>query len=217
MSRLTLLIFTVACSGRTAGPKNLPLEEARTALQALAPSESLRPVSAFSGIEDSTTRSAALFLEMGKVFTHPRCTNCHPSSDRPLQGETMQPHMPPVQRGADGHGTATLACSTCHGTEHAVFVTGEGSVPGNPHWALAPREMAWEGVSIGSICEQVRDPARNGGKSLEELVTHNAEDGLVGYAWDPGPGREPAPGSQALFGALTRAWVDSGAACPTPE
>ncbi|MEY8837886.1 Isoquinoline 1-oxidoreductase subunit, partial [Cribrihabitans sp. XS_ASV171] len=30
-----------------------------------------------------------------------------------------------------------------------------------------------------------------------------------------GTGREPAPGSQEVFGELTRAWIDTGAACPT--
>jgi len=28
-------------------------------------------------------------------------------------------------------------------------------------------------------------------------------------------GREPAPGTQAAFGSLVKAWADSGAACPT--
>ena len=28
---------------------------------------------------------------------------------------------------------------------------------------------------------------------------------------------EPVPGSQELFGQLAKAWVDTGAACPTPD
>ena len=74
--------------------------------------------------------------------------------------------------------------------------------------------MGWIGATVAEICEQIKDPARNGGKSLEELHEHNAEDGLVGWGWEPGDGRTPAPGSQALFGQLTRAWIDSGAHCP---
>jgi hypothetical protein len=31
------------------------------------------------------------------------------------------------------------------------------------------------------ICEQIKDPKRNGGKSLEEFVHHMAEDSLVGW------------------------------------
>ena len=42
-----------------------------------------------------------------------------------------------------------------------------------------------------------------------------AKDELVGWAWKPGVGREPAPGTQAAFGALVKAWAESGAACPT--
>jgi hypothetical protein len=41
-----------------------------------------------------------------------------------------------------------------------------------------------------------------------------AEDHLVGWAWNPGDGRKPAPGTQAQFGALVQAWIDTGAKCP---
>ncbi|PYM55919.1 MAG: Isoquinoline 1-oxidoreductase subunit, partial [Candidatus Rokuibacteriota bacterium] len=37
---------------------------------------------------------------------------------------------------------------------------------------------------------------------------------LVGWAWNPGADREPAPGTQAMFGALVKAWAASGAVCP---
>ena len=48
--------------------------------------------------------------------------------------------------------------------------------------------MAWVGKSLGEICEQIKDPARNGGKSMEELIHHMAEDSLVGWGWHPGVG-----------------------------
>ena len=95
-----------------------------------------------------------------------------------------------------------------------TFANGEGSIPGNPAWHLAPRVMAWQGLSLRAICEQLKDRRRNGGKSLAELQHHNAEDSLVGWGWKPGLGRAPAPGSQKLFGDLTQAWIDTGAACP---
>jgi hypothetical protein len=41
-----------------------------------------------------------------------------------------------------------------------------------------------------------------------------AEDGLVGWGWQPGPGRTPAPGSQKELGELVKAWIDTGAHCP---
>ena len=76
-----------------------------------------------------------------------------------------------------------------------------------------------EGGSTGStdICEQLKDPARNGHKTLAQLIEHNAQDPLVAWGWQPGGGREPAPGTQAQFGELTRAWVETGAECPSEE
>jgi hypothetical protein len=174
----------------------------------------LRPASAFGSIADRDQRSAALFIELGAVITHPRCTNCHPRTDSPLQGDQRVLHSPPVTRGPDGHGVAGMQCSTCHGPRHVPFDAGPGSIPGNAKWALAPAEMAWEGKSIGEICEQLRDRTRNGGMTLAEIQHHNAEDILVAYGWDPGPGRQPAPGTQREFGELTQAWIDSGAICP---
>jgi hypothetical protein len=74
--------------------------------------------------------------------------------------------------------------------------------------------MAWQGKSLGEICNQIRDPNRNGGFTLARLHAHMAEDHLVGWAWHPGKGRTPAPGTQAEFGALIQAWIDTGANCP---
>ncbi|MDF0543645.1 hypothetical protein PX699_14940 [Sphingobium sp. H39-3-25] len=88
-------------------------------------------------------------------------------------------------------------------------------VPGDPMWHLAPREMAWQGRSLGAICRQIKDPARNGGKSLAQIVDHMAKDHLVGWAWRPGGKRTPAPGTQARFGRLIASWVENGAACPS--
>jgi hypothetical protein len=172
-------------------------------------SRELRPPSAFAGIRDPGARSAALFVEAGKVLQHPRCLNCHPDGDRPTQGPGY-PHQPPVQRGADGRGVTAMRCTTCH--QAANF--DPGRVPGNPKWQLAPLSMAWQRRSLAHICAQVKDPARNGGHTLDEIVEHMAHDELVGWAWRPGEDREPAPGTQAAFGALIKAWAESGAACP---
>src|SRR5436305_13414005 len=54
----------------------------------------LRPISSFSGIADKAERSRAIFNEVAKVVTNPRCMNCHPAGDRPLQGHDQHPHMP---------------------------------------------------------------------------------------------------------------------------
>lgn len=184
---------------------------------AMAAGEGLRPVSAFASIEDEAERSVAIFEETGKVLQHPRCLNCHPADDRPLQGIDMHPHEPPVFRGPANFGLTGMECNTCHREENtAVVAQAEGieSIPGNPAWHLAPIEMAWVGKSLGEICEQIKDTDRNGGKTLDELVEHMAEDDLVGWGWEPGEGREPVPGTQERFGELYKAWAETGAHCP---
>jgi hypothetical protein len=172
----------------------------------------LRDAAAFARIADRRERSLALFREAGKVILHPRCMNCHPAGDRPTQGERMTPHMPMVARGADGRGAPAMRCTNCH--RAANFAPSR--VPGDPDWHLAPIEMAWQGRSLGAICRQIKDPKRNGGKSLERIIHHMTHDHLVGWGWHPGGGRAPAPGTQARFGALVAAWVESGAVCPKP-
>jgi hypothetical protein len=174
-------------------------------------SNTLASPESFSSIADTEARSAAIFTELGKVLTHPRCVNCHPAGDRPRQTDERRLHQPPVERGVDGHGSETMRCSICH--QNANF--DPGRMPGHPEWHLAPREMAWEGKTLADICAQVTDPARNGGRKVEDLIHHIGTDTLVGWAWHPGFGRSPAPGTQKEAGALVDAWVKTGAVCPT--
>jgi hypothetical protein len=187
---LAMLMSTPAASGPRAG--NLATPES------------------FDAIGDTAARSAALFTEAGKVLTHPRCVNCHPAGDRPRQGDVRRLHQPPVSRGEDGLGLPAMRCPICH--QAANFDV--AGVPGNPGWRLAPREMSWEGKTLGEICEQIKDPARNGGRSLADIVHHVGDDHLVGWAWAPGGDRQPAPGTQNDAGALLDAWVKTGAVCP---
>jgi hypothetical protein len=172
--------------------------------------ETLATPESFGAITDTATRSAALFTEAAKVLTHPRCMNCHPAGDRPHQGDVRRLHQPPVARGEDGFGLPAMRCPICH--QQANF--DPGRVPGDPAWHLAPRDMGWEGKTVGQICTQIKDPTRNGGRSLEDIVRHIGTDHLVGWAWAPGAGRQPAPGTQAQEGALLDAWVKTGAVCP---
>jgi hypothetical protein len=174
------------------------------------PAKTLRSLQSFASIADEKERSLALFQEAGKVITHARCMNCHPAGDRPAQGDDRHPHMPLVVRGVDNFGAVGMRCTTCHGPANFD----PAGIPGHPEWHLAPIEMAWVGKSLGEICQQIKDPARNGGKSMDDLVHHMAEDSLVGWGWHPGVGRAPAPGTQQEFGALFKAWADTGAVCP---
>jgi hypothetical protein len=147
----------------------------------------------------------------------PRCMNCHPAGDRPLQGNDQHLHQPPVARGPAGNGAPGNTCAGCHTENNFTLplpAVNYASIPGHPRWGLAPREMAWEGKTVGQICEQLKDPARNGGRTLSLLHEHVASDDLVATGWNPGTGRDPAPGSQKILGDLIQAWIDTGAHCP---
>ncbi len=177
----------------------------------------LRPGADFADIAEPRARSLALFAEASRVLTHPRCTNCHPADRVPLQGLSARRHVPAVTGGESGHGPVGQPCTACHQAANVPVVGGTlRSVPGNPKWALAPLEMAWVGRSVGAICAQLKDPTRNGGKSLEAIHHHMAEDALVGWGWAPGEGRQAVPGTQHAFGELIGAWIDTGAHCPEP-
>ena len=175
----------------------------------------LRPVTAFSNVSDVHTRSVALFTEAAKVIQHPRCLNCHPVARQPTQGDDLHPHIPLMYSGPGDQGVPGLPCKSCHGNAN-VEAPGSriASIPGNPRWGLAPSSMAWQGKTLREICLQIKDRTRNGGRSLADIHRHVATDALVGWAWHPGEGRVPAPGTQVDFGALIEAWISTGADCP---
>lgn len=152
------------------------------------------------------------------VFSHPRCASCHVEDDHPRwSGEHYggtRVHAFNVQRGEDesGFGNAGLRCTTCHFDSNSNILHGP---PGAPNWHLAPVEMVWWEKSSAEICSQIKDPARNGGRTLEEIAEHVRDDKLVAWGWSPGPGREPAPGSaEETFEALQN-WAANGSRCPS--
>jgi len=184
---------------------------------AAQPSDELRFPSAFSDLTDRGARSRALFGEAAKVIMSPRCMNCHPAGDQPHQGDDRHIHRPAAFRGEANIGVPGQHCAACHTDDNFPLSVGEASyqsIPGHPRWGLAPIEMAWEGKTPGEICRQIKDPARNGDRDLALLHEHVAKDDLVGWAWHPGTGRRPAPGTQEQFGAIVQAWIDTGAECP---
>ncbi len=153
-----------------------------------------------------------------KVFSHPRCANCHSPDDRPRWSGpsygAARVHAFNVQRGVDGSGFGNtgLRCTTCHFDSNSAAPHGP---PGAPNWHLAPVEMAWFGQTSAQICAQIKDPARNGGRTLDEVAEHVRTDGLVAWGWNPGPGREAAPGSAEETTAALQQWAAAGAPCPS--
>ena len=164
--------------------------------------------------DDTATQA---WNEVFAVFSHPRCAACHVSDEHPrwFDKATGAPkfHGMNVLRGQDGSGfgNAGLRCATCHGPQNAPTLLGP---PGAPKWHLAPVEMVWFGRSSAEICAQIKDKARNGDRSLDQIADHVRDDKLVAWGWSPGGEREPAPGSaQKTYDDLKR-WIAGGAPCP---
>jgi hypothetical protein len=161
---------------------------------------------------DDTEKSINAFREVKRVLLSPRCVNCHPKGDSPLQGDLGRPHNMLVQRGADGHGVTTMRCDACHQTTNSREPHGP---PGAPEWHLPPEQtpMVFEGKSDAELCVQLKDKSQNGGKSLAQLVEH-AEVPLVKWGWNPGSGRTVPPISHEEFVKYTKTWIALGAHCP---
>ena len=157
--------------------------------------------------------SKAAFLEVYKVLMHPRCMNCHPAGDRPLQGDDSHVHAQNVQRGTDGGGKFALKCKNCH---QDTNLPAAGLPPGNPVWHLPKPEMplVFEGLSPAELATQLKDPKKNGGKTPEQLFHHIDQDQLVLWGWNPGEGRTLPPLTHAEFSGKFREWLDKGAAIP---
>jgi hypothetical protein len=157
--------------------------------------------------------SREAFLQIYKVFTSPRCQNCHPSGDSPLQGDSSRPHLQDVKRGKDGLGVYGMRCDTCHQTTN---LAGEHMPPGNPKWSLPSpdHKMVFVGRTPAELCRQLKDPKQTGGRSLAQLLEHVSTDDLVSWGWNPGDGRAPPPLSRADTVAQMKLWIDGGAACP---
>ena len=145
--------------------------------------KTLRPAASFGSIADVKARSVALFREAGKVFLHPRCTNCHTGTDSPFRTDRQIAHLPRVKGGRTGKGSGGSRCANCHGRK----VTKQGRIPSDPRWALAPAVVGWKGKSLSAICAQIKDRKRNGGRDLPALVKHMQEDSLIRWSWSPGP------------------------------
>jgi cytochrome c5 len=166
-----------------------------------------------SAYKSDAAAAQAAFNRAWTVFDSPRCRNCHPSGDAPLQGDDGHVHVQDVKRGPDGKGVYGMKCSTCH---QAANLPGANMPPGNPKWSLPPANMKMviQGETAGQFCRQLKDPAKNGHRTLAQIIAHVSLDELVGWGWSPGDGRTPPPLDRPEFVAAMKAWVDNGAACP---
>ncbi|MEM1347077.1 MAG: hypothetical protein AAGI01_00880 [Myxococcota bacterium] len=164
---------------------------------------------------EQITAGKAAFQAVHRVLVSPRCMNCHPAGDRPLQTDASTPHAMNISRASEAAG---LQCSTCHQTQNADELVGapKGAPPGAPNWHLPPVEhpMIFQGRSPAALCAQLKDPAQNGGKTLVQLLEHVTHDPLVAWGWHPGKGRSLPPLPKDEFVASFKTWVDAQGACP---
>jgi len=165
-------------------------------------------------IKKDSVASVKAFMDVYKVLMSPRCMNCHPSGEVPLQGDDSHPHTMSPRRGRDGKGLYAMKCSNCHQPENTP---GIHTPPGNPNWHLPPADMkmVFQGRTPHELAKQLMDPKRNGHKNIDKLIAH-ADDGLVLAGWDPGEGRTLPPMSHEEFKKAWLAWIKNGAYAPAP-
>jgi hypothetical protein len=113
----------------------------------------------------------------------------------PLQGDDGKPHNQNILRGPTGHGMAGAECTTCHRSANPPDSYGAHTPPGSPKaWHMPPPEMrlVFVGVAPGALCEQIKDPARNGNKTMAELRSH-LDDPFVLWAGRPASAARRSP------------------------
>jgi hypothetical protein len=159
--------------------------------------------------------SKEAFLKVYAVLMSPRCMNCHPAGDVPLQGEDSHLHLQGVKRGPDGTGLYAVKCANCHQEKN---LPGLHMPPGNPKWHLPPAnmKMVFQGRTPHDLALQLLDKTRNGGRSIKALIEHVTADTLVLAGWTPAEGLSTPPLSHQEFVKAFKAWIDNGAVSPDP-
>ena len=163
-------------------------------------------------INNDSVESVHAFMDVYKVLMSPRCMNCHPSGDIPLQGDDNHLHTMFPRRGKDGKGVYAMKCQNCHQPENTA---GLHTPPGNPKWQLPPADMkmVFQGRSAHDLALQIMDYNKNGHKNKAQLLEH-ARDTLVKAAWNMGERRPAPPTAYNDFVKAWDTWIERGAYAP---
>ncbi|MBT1707884.1 hypothetical protein KK062_06615 [Fulvivirgaceae bacterium PWU5] len=163
-------------------------------------------------IKKDSAASVKAFASVYKVLMSPRCMNCHPSGDVPLQGDDSHLHVMQPTRGKDGKGIYAMKCANCH---QPTNTPGLHTPPGNPNWHLPPADMkmVFQGKTPRQLARQLVDPKQNGHKDLRKLLEH-VNDTLVIAGWHPGEGRTTPPLPYVEFKKAWITWIENGAYAP---
>jgi len=149
----------------------------------------------------------AAFAEIYKTSQSPRCMNCHPDGDVPLQYDDSQPHTMGIDRFSPNVG---LPCSTCHretGLQDIPYLP-----PADPHWGLPLREQAFQNRTLEELCAQLNDVEATNGRDLWDLAEHVEKDHLLTTSWHSG--RTPPPLTHEELIAAFTTWAAAGGPCP---
>ena len=170
---------------------------------------------------DSTLTSAAqrteeskkAFLKAYTVFMNPRCMNCHPDGNQPLQGDDSHIHLQNVVRGTEGKGVYAMKCKNCH---QDANLEGEATIPGSPHWGMPPasRPMVFQGKTPKQLAKHFKDNQYTGFKTMDDMIKHVEEESLVLAGFNPPAGVTKIPMSHEEFVAAVKEWIEKGAAVP---
>jgi hypothetical protein len=98
IAKRSVFILSIACLGATA--LSVAFAEPQPGL---AVHQNLKAPSEFESIGEPGERSRAIFAEIGKLLTHPRCMGCHPAGVHPLQGADHHEHRPTAWRSDAGN------------------------------------------------------------------------------------------------------------------
>ena len=182
----------------------LPARLRRAAVHAVAASRSSQPrlrrsrdIAAglgFNNIAD-TRRALGRAVRGGRQGAqHPRCVNCHPAATGRCRPTRMRPHQPLVVRGADGHGAPALHARPV--TTAPISIRRACPAIRNGIW----RRSRWRGRASRSARSASRSRTRRAmaARTSPPLSSISADDTLVGWGWNPGAGRTPAPGTQGV-------------------
>src|SRR5579862_4901927 len=156
--------------------------------------------------------SIKAFMKVYAVLMSPRCMNCHPAGDAPLQGDDNHIHTMNVVRGPDGTGMYAAKCSNCH---QPTNTPGLHTPPGNPKWQLPPEnmKMIFQGRTPHQLALQIMNYNLNGHRNRTQLLEHS-KDTLVKAAWNMGEGRTPPPMSYTAFVSAWETWIKKGGYAP---
>ncbi|QRR00133.1 hypothetical protein [Dyadobacter sandarakinus] len=195
LTLLSVMIFIIAAAASAFRTDDMPVEPIKLGFAA---KDSIASVKAFETVY--------------KTLMSPRCMNCHPAGDVPLQGDDSHLHAMAPKRGVDGKGVYAMKCSNCH---QDTNTPGIHTPPGNPEWHLPPAamRMVFQGKSAHELARQLVDKKQNGNKDFKKLIEH-ADDGLVLAGWNPGEGRTLPPVSHAEFKRAWLTWIENGAYAP---